>query len=73
MMKPEKFGAEMTDPSGITGNEWCLVCIVVAVWNQSQVKYKYCTYNICPSRLLLQFICGIFQQKSLMVFCISCL
>jgi len=28
----------MTEPSGITGNEWCLVLIVVAVW-----KHRYCS------------------------------
>ena len=37
MLKPEKFDIEMTEASGITGNEWCLVLIVVAVW-----KRKYC-------------------------------
>jgi len=30
MFKPEKFHVEMTEPSGITGNERCLVYIMVA-------------------------------------------
>jgi len=34
MLKPEKFDIEMTEASGITGNEWCLVLIVVAVWKR---------------------------------------
>ena len=111
-MKPEKFDVEMTDPSGITGNEWCLVYIVVAVWKRRYCtqgpdvgkcrpppttttttfirlmvtcyslfspkvpprgiaprpppcRVPDCTYNTCPSRQLLQFIRGIFQQKAL--------
>ena len=28
MLKPEKFDAEMTEISGITGNEWCLVLLL---------------------------------------------
>jgi len=25
IVNPEKFDIEMTEPSGLTGNEWCLV------------------------------------------------
>ena len=48
IVNPEKFDIEMIEPSGITGNEWCLVLIVVAT------QVLLC--NICPFRLLLQFI-----------------
>ena len=30
-VNPENFNIEMAEPSGLTGNEWCLVLIVVAV------------------------------------------
>jgi len=33
-LKPEKFDIEMTEASGITGNEWCLVLIAVTVWKR---------------------------------------
>ena len=48
----------MTEPSGITGNEWCQVLIVVAVW-----KDKYCSaifaisdcfYNLFVRHLTLE-------------------
>jgi len=37
MLKPEKYGIEMTEVIGITGNEPCLV-LIAAVW-----KRKYCS------------------------------
>jgi len=41
----------------------------------SSVETQALLCNICPSRLLLQFIRGIFQQKALVFFsfCFSCL
>jgi len=38
IVNPENFDTEMTETSGSTGNEWCLVLIVAAVW-----KHKYCS------------------------------
>jgi len=58
IVNPEKFDIEMTEPSGITGNERCLVLIVVTVW-----KHKYCSaifglsdcfYNLFVRHLTLE-------------------
>jgi len=58
IVNPEKCDIEMTEPSGISGNEWCLVLIVVAVW-----KHKYysalfalsdCFYNLFVRHLTLE-------------------
>jgi len=39
----------MTEPSGNTENEWCLVLIVVAVWIYcSAIFTNICPCNICP-------------------------
>jgi len=58
IVNPYKFDTEMTEASGITGNELCLVLIVVAVW-----KHKYCSsifalsdcfYNLFVRHLTLE-------------------
>ena len=61
IVNPEKIDIEMTEPSVITGNEWCLVLIVVAVW-----KHRYCSaiffltdcfYNLFVRHLTLEGWC----------------
>jgi len=57
-VNPENFYIEMTEPSGITGNEWCLVLIVVTIW-----KHKYCSAIFAPADCLYNFFVVPFNEK----------